>query len=62
MTNAIHTKNQLTPPIVLVQTWCTLARDKNKKVSQHAMKMLLDTFGDLRVVIEFVKSNDIKIK
>lgn len=60
MTN--HTevkKQQLSPPSVLIKTWCTLARDEDELVRMHAMKMLLDTFGDLESIVEFVKSNNI---
>jgi hypothetical protein len=49
------------PPIVLVQTWCLLARDEHEEVSQHSMQMLLDTFGDMRTVVKFVKANNIII-
>ena len=52
-------KQQLNPPNVLIKTWCSLARDKNEQVRSHAMKMLLDTFGDLESIVEFVKSNNI---
>ena len=54
-------KQQLNPPNVLIKTWCTLARDKNKQVSMHAMKMLLGTFGDLESIVEFIKNNNIKV-
>ena len=63
-------KQQLNPPNVLIITWCTLARDENwctlardenEQVRMHAMKMLLDTFGDLESIVEFVKSNNIKV-
>jgi hypothetical protein len=54
-------KQQLNPPNVLIKTWCTLARDEDKQVRVHAMKMLLDTFGDLESIVEFVKSNNIKV-
>jgi hypothetical protein len=54
-------KQQLNPPNVLIKTWCSLARDKNEQVRSHAMKMLLDTFGDLESIVEFVKSNNIKV-
>ncbi|MBA6389999.1 hypothetical protein H4J38_04295 [Colwellia sp. BRX10-3] len=61
MSNRPNTKKQqLTPPITLMQTWCILARDEDEQVSKHAMKMLLDTFGDLKSIIEFVKKNNIK--
>ena len=61
MSNLKHSNNQLSPPIILVQTWCLLSRDKDKEVSQHAIKMLLDTFGDLRSAVEFVKKNHIRV-
>tara|TARA_R110000737_G_scaffold168659_3_gene194931 strand:- start:1695 stop:1913 length:219 start_codon:yes stop_codon:yes gene_type:complete len=54
-------KQQLNPPSVLIKTWCTLARDEDEQVRMHAMKMLLDTFGDLESVVEFVKNNNIKV-
>tara|TARA_R110000737_G_scaffold67694_2_gene95699 strand:+ start:651 stop:869 length:219 start_codon:yes stop_codon:yes gene_type:complete len=62
MTN--HTevkKQQLPPPSVLIKTWFTLARDEDEQVRMHAMKMLLDTFGDLESIVEFVKNNNIKV-
>jgi hypothetical protein len=61
MHNARHTTNQLNPPVVLVQTWCLLCRDKDEEISQHAMQMLLDTFGDMRTAVEFVKANNIRV-
>ena len=61
MSNSPDTKKQqLPPPITLMQTWCILARDEDEQVSKHAMKMLLDTFGDLESIFEFVKNNNIK--
>jgi hypothetical protein len=60
MTNHTEVKKQLlTPPSVLIKTWCTLARYEDEEVGIHAMKMLLDTFGDLESIVEFVKSNNI---
>ena len=61
MTNHTKVKKQQLPPSVLIKTWCTLARDEDEQVRTHAMKMLLGTFGDLESVIEFVKSNNIKV-
>jgi hypothetical protein len=62
MSNLAESKRrQLNPPIVLIKTWCALARDEDEQVSKHAMIMLLDTFGDLETIVEFVKNNNIKI-
>jgi hypothetical protein len=61
MSNAHLTANQLNPPVVLVQTWCLLCRDNDEEISQHAMQMLLDTFGDMKAVVEFVKANNIRV-
>ncbi len=61
MTNTNLANNQINPPIVLVQTWCLLCRDKDEEVSQHAMQMLLDTFGNMKTVVEFVKANNIRV-
>ncbi|AWB57846.1 hypothetical protein [Colwellia sp. Arc7-D] len=62
MTSITEVKKQrLSPPNVLIKTWCTLAKDEDEQVSMHAMKMLLDTFGDLESIVEFVKSNNIKV-
>jgi hypothetical protein len=61
MTNTHPADSQITPPVVLVQTWCLLCRDKDEEISQHAIKMLLDAFGDMRTVVEFVKDNNIRV-
>jgi hypothetical protein len=61
MTNAHLANNQLNPPVILVQTWCLLSRDEDDEVSQHALKMLLETFGDMKSVIDFVKVNNIRV-
>jgi hypothetical protein len=57
MTNAHPANSPITPPVVLVQTWCF----KDEEVSQHAIQMLLDTFGDMKTVVEFVKANNIRV-
>ena len=61
MNNENLTSNQLNPPVVLVQTWCLLSRDPDGEVSQHALEMLLNTFGDMKSVVEFVKVNHIRV-
>ncbi|MGK2233875.1 MAG: hypothetical protein ACI92O_003085 [Colwellia sp.] len=61
MINANCTNVQSTPPVVLVQTWCLLSRDRNEEISKHALNMLLNTFGDLRTAVEFVKINNIRV-
>jgi hypothetical protein len=61
MNNENLTSNQLPPPKVLVQTWCLLSRDEDEEVSQHNMKMLLNTFGDMKTVVEFVKKHKIRV-
>jgi hypothetical protein len=61
MSNLNPTNNHLSPPVVLVQTWCLLSRDEDEEISQHAIKMLLNTFGDMRSVVKFVKDNDIRV-
>jgi hypothetical protein len=62
MSNTNPLDSQLTPPVILVQTWCLLARDEDEKISQHSMQMLLDTFGDMKTVVEFVKNNNIRVQ
>ena len=59
--NPTPTEELLRPPIVLVQTWCFLAKDRDEEISQHSMRMLVDTFGDMRTVVKFVKANNIRI-
>jgi hypothetical protein len=61
MNNVNLPDSQLTPPVILVQTWCLLSRDEDEEVSQHNMQMLLDTFGDMKTVVEFVKANNIRV-
>jgi hypothetical protein len=62
MSNISLASNQLNhPPIRLVQTWCLLSRDKDEEVSQHNMQMLLNTFGDMKTVVEFVKRHKIRV-
>lgn len=62
MSNISLANNQLNhPPIRLVQTWCLLSRDKDEEVSQHNMQMLLNTFGDMKAVVEFVKKHKIRV-
>ncbi len=53
--------NALTPPAPLVQTWCLLLREDDEEVSKHAKEMLLNTFGNMRAVLEYVKENNIKV-
>jgi hypothetical protein len=60
-TNLAPTKGLSRPPVVLVQTWCFLAKEKDEEISQHSMRMLKDTFGDMRTVVKFVKANNIRI-
>ena len=54
-------KQQLIRSITLLKTWFFLAKNKNELIRSHAMKMLLDTFGDLESMIDFVKKNNIKV-
>ena len=61
MNNVNPTANQLNPPVVLVKTWCLLCKGEDEKISQHSMHMLLDTFGDMRKVVKFMKANNIKV-
>jgi hypothetical protein len=61
MNNVNLPDSQPTPPVILVQTWCLLSRDEDEEVSQHNMQMLLDTFGDMKTVVEFVKANNIRV-
>jgi hypothetical protein len=61
MSNLNHANIQLTPPIALVQTWCLLSRDKDEEISQHALQTLLNTFGDMKAVVDFVKVNNIRV-
>lgn len=65
MSNVDLTSDQLNPPVnppvMLVQTWCLLCRDQDEEVSQRAMKMLLETFGDMQTVVGFVKKHDIRV-
>jgi hypothetical protein len=61
MSNAHLANNQLNPPVVLVQTWCLLCRDEDEEVSQRSMQMLLETFGDMKAVVEFVKKNKVRV-
>jgi hypothetical protein len=61
MKNAYPANSPITPPVALVQTWCLLCRDKDEEVSQHAIQMLLDSFGNMRTVVEFVKANNIRV-
>jgi hypothetical protein len=57
MTNTHPANSPITPHIVLVQTWCF----KDEEVSQHAIQILLYTFGDIKTVVEFVKANNIRL-
>jgi hypothetical protein len=57
MTNAHPANSPITPPVVLVQAWCF----KDEEVIQYLIKMLLDTFGNIKTVVEFVKTNNIRI-
>lgn len=54
-------QNQITPPIILVQTWCKLLKVEDERTAIHARKMLLNTFGNMKVVNEFLKRNNIKV-
>jgi hypothetical protein len=56
----IFTANALTPPLALVQTSCLLLQDDNEEVSEHAKNLLINTFGGMRSVVEFVKEHKIK--
>ena len=53
--------NALTPPLPLVQTWCLLLQDDNEEVSEHAKDILINMFGDMRSVVEFVKEHKISV-
>jgi hypothetical protein len=53
--------NNTTPPIVLVKTWCQLLRCEDEEPAEHAKEMLINTFGNMRNVVEFVKVNNIKV-
>ena len=61
MSNTNPTNELSNPPLVLVRTWCFLAKDRDEEISQHSMRMLVDTFGDMRTVGKFVKANNIRI-
>ncbi len=61
MIKAHLTTDQFDPPVVLVQTWCLLSKNEDEEVSQHAIKMLVNTFGDMRSVVKFIKDNGIRI-
>ncbi|WP_289028748.1 hypothetical protein [uncultured Paraglaciecola sp.] len=51
----------LTAPIPLVQTWCLLLRHEDDEISTHAKEMLLNTFGNMRAVLKFVKKHKIRV-
>jgi hypothetical protein len=65
MSNVNHATKQfnppINPPVMLVQTWCLLCRVQDEEVSQHAMKMLIETFGDMQTVVGFVKKHHIRV-
>lgn len=61
MSNINANINLLNPPVVLVQTWCLLSRDEDEEVSHQNKKMLLDTFGDMKSVVQFVKKHKIRV-
>lgn len=54
--------NALTPSAPIVQTWCLLLQEDDEEVSKNAKGMLLNTFGNMWAVLEFVKKNNIKVQ
>jgi hypothetical protein len=57
MTNANPANSPIIRPVVLVQAWCF----KDEEVIQYLIQMLLDTFGNIKTVVEFVKTNNIRV-
>ena len=56
-----NTPQKLTPPIPLVQTWCTLRKDRDREIREYAKKMLTRAFGDMKKADEFIKKNNIDV-
>jgi len=55
-----HTQHQ-SPPVILVQTWCSLLKDENEEVRVHANNMLISAFGNMKAVVDFVERHRIKV-
>lgn len=53
--------SQPSPPIVLVQTWCQMLKCEDVEPAKHARNMLVNAFGDMQGLVEFVKENNIKV-
>jgi hypothetical protein len=60
MESTQHTQHQ-SPPVRLVQTWCSLLKDENEEVRVHANNMLINAFGNMKAVVDFVDRHRIKV-
>jgi len=50
------------PPLILVKTWLALIKSsEEKEVKDHAVNMLLTSFGSLESVAIYCKKHDIKL-
>jgi hypothetical protein len=56
-----HDTHHQSPPVRLVQTWCSLLKDENEEVRAHANNMLINAFGNMKAVVDFVNRHRIKV-
>tara|TARA_R110000868_G_scaffold304023_2_gene564530 strand:+ start:445 stop:627 length:183 start_codon:yes stop_codon:yes gene_type:complete len=57
----IHDTHQHSPPVRLVQTWRSLLKDENAEVRDHANEMLINSFGDMKAILDYVNKHRIKV-
>lgn len=51
------------PPLILVKTWLALIKSsEEKEVKDHALNMLLSSFGNLEMVAAYCKKHGLEIK
>ena len=51
------------PPVQLVKTWIGLLfSNEDDVVKEHAKKMLIDTFGDMKTAALFAEKHDIEVR